>query len=390
MLVLFNLLRQMKRWLHQHIFKLGWLLTRDFRITTILYYTFFLPGIVLYELVFWLVAGILDVRAERAISIPEEQDIGELRLGFVRLSRKAPPYKVTFITISPFFVGLIVIWFIASNIFDIRAITTILSRNAGIRLVSDTVEYGLSVPDFWLWFYVLFTVSNTMVPDVQIVKNWWWLVGVAGLMCLLLLLLGAGEIIANVLSGPVALGLNALSAVFALVVVVDLLVVVILGSAEAVVERFTGYTATFKNGKMIVMTREEASNFRRQERAKEKERQERQQKVTGTFTSQGTPSVYRLLLPIPGLPGQEPITQMSAAILDAGEGRPARAIRPSRIQPTIIPGEATSPPEIRINLPLGTNTGEDEVNNANMETGQPGVTVSNNDELIYEEPEDSV
>ena len=74
MLVLF---RQIERWLHQHIFKVGWLLTNNFQTTTVLYYILFLPGILLHECSLWLAAGILNVRAERAIEFPAEQEIGE-------------------------------------------------------------------------------------------------------------------------------------------------------------------------------------------------------------------------------------------------------------------------------------------------------------------------
>jgi hypothetical protein len=73
---LFAILRWLERSLHQRIFKVGWLLSKNSQTTTILYYTFFLPGVALHELVLWLVAGFLDVRAERAIAWPQKQEIG--------------------------------------------------------------------------------------------------------------------------------------------------------------------------------------------------------------------------------------------------------------------------------------------------------------------------
>ncbi len=80
-------MRRLERWLHQHIFKVGWLLTKNLQTTTILYYTFFLPGVVLHEFIYWLFAGFINVRAERAIAWPEAQAIAELRLNFIRLAR---------------------------------------------------------------------------------------------------------------------------------------------------------------------------------------------------------------------------------------------------------------------------------------------------------------
>jgi len=86
---LLYLLRQLERWLHQHIFKVGWLFTKSFQTTTTLYYAFFLPGIFLNELVRWMVAALLDIRAERTFEWPQQQDIGELKLNFIRIQPKA-------------------------------------------------------------------------------------------------------------------------------------------------------------------------------------------------------------------------------------------------------------------------------------------------------------
>ena len=87
-------MRRLERWLHQHMFKVGWLLTKNLQTTTILYYTFFLPGVVLHEFIYWLVAGILNVRAERAIAWPEAQAIAELKLNFIKLARNTSRIKV--------------------------------------------------------------------------------------------------------------------------------------------------------------------------------------------------------------------------------------------------------------------------------------------------------
>src|SRR5690349_736728 len=119
---MFILLRRIERWLHQHIFKVGWLLTQNYQTTTILYYTIFLPGVVLHELVYWLAAGMMNVRADRAIKWPEAQEVGELKLNFVQINPKASVLRKAIISIAPLLVGLVSIWYIAANIFDITAV----------------------------------------------------------------------------------------------------------------------------------------------------------------------------------------------------------------------------------------------------------------------------
>ena len=116
------LFRQIERWLHQHIFKVGWLLTNDYQTTTILYYILFLPGILLHELALWLAAGLLNVRAERAIQFPEPQEIGELRLNFIRLATETGLIKRLVIAAAPFAAGLIALWAIGAQVFNWQAL----------------------------------------------------------------------------------------------------------------------------------------------------------------------------------------------------------------------------------------------------------------------------
>lgn len=111
----------MERWLHQHIFKVGWLLTHNFHTTTVLYYTFFLPGVLLHEVVTWLVAGIVNVRAKGAIAWPERQDIGELRLNFVQITQRISPLQQFIISVAPLTVGMLVTWHVANNVFRLEA-----------------------------------------------------------------------------------------------------------------------------------------------------------------------------------------------------------------------------------------------------------------------------
>ena len=119
------MLRRLETWLHQHLFKVGWLTTKNFQTTTILYYTFFLPGVVLHEFTYWLAAGLLNVRAERAIQWPEAQDIGELKLNFVKLAPRSSPWRVAIITLCPLIVGILVVVLIANSIFQLPALLAI-------------------------------------------------------------------------------------------------------------------------------------------------------------------------------------------------------------------------------------------------------------------------
>ena len=340
----------MEHWLHQHIFKLGWLLTKDFHITTILYYTFFLPGVVLYECVIWLTAGILDVQAERAFQMPAKQEIGELKLNFVRIARRASLLKTTIIQIMPLVVGLSIIWAITFQILQIDE-TIAQIEATSIRATAGSLGGLTSAVDFWFWTYVAFTISNTMLPDPGVLRRLRWLLLPVGAVIALLLFLPIDQALVNdILYNYVLVFLQVLLAVFVVMTVLDFLGVLVLGTLESIVERITGDSATFENGKMVVMRREEVLERRKQERERARARQ-REQPALPT-TQAGPPSVYNLAFPVPGPPGREPISQQATSIVEPDEkpdssGTPAR---PKREEPDVVESVAEET-EIKINLP---------------------------------------
>ncbi len=351
----YNFMRQMEMWLHRHIFKVGWLTTKNFQTTTILYYTFFLPGVLVNQLVIWLAAGIFDVRAERAMRWPEKQDVGTLRLDFVRLSKKASAWRIAAIRLAPFLVGLGIVLFIAENIFSIDAVLAMMA-DGSLDSVAEAVRQLTSIRDFWLWAYLLFVISNTMNPDFSIVKHYRWVFWALGAFVVALFALGTGErVVGAALTGPVADLLNILSTAFIIIVIFDILAVSILALVENTIEYITGDSATFKNGKMIVMTREEA----RQERVKARKRaasRSSKSSVANPLLSGGKPTIYNTTFPIPGAPGDTPITQPNLQVLPSPDDDPKDDNkRPERENPDVV----TSTAEIRFNTSRGNDAETD-------------------------------
>ncbi len=338
-MALFYGLRQLERWLHQHIFKVGWLIFKNFQHTTLIYYTFFLPGVILNQLVYWLVAGVLDVRAERAIRLPEKQEVAELKLNFIKLSKKASPAKVSIISLSPFLAGLLFILIAMNNIFHVN--TAFADFDGTLNSFFTSIGRITNVPDFWLWAYLLFTVANTMMPDFKQIYGLRLILTIIGVIFIALLFIGVGDEIANAtINGPILSLLNTLSGAFAFVIILDIVVVGILAIIENSIELITGDSATFKNGKLIAMRREEVIALRNQDRAK-KLQALKEPKQLSPLT--GAPSIYKLPLPIPGAPGVEPITPVPTAILSAPPPPPSLG-KPTREEPKVITVPADDKP----------------------------------------------
>ena len=329
-------LRRLERWLHQHIFKVGWLVTQRLQTTAILYYAFFLPGIALNQAAFWLAAGFLNVHAERRFAWPDPQHIGELQLGFIKLSKSAGPLRQAVISLVPFAVGLSAVSLIANNILNVQVFIARASSGS-LGDVAAALSQLTSAPDFWLWFYLAFTISNTMIPHAYSISAWKPILISLGIALAVLFIIGAGdEVLFNLLSGPIANALNALSSTLAVVLGIDIFTVAVLGTIEAVIERITGNTATFKDGKLITLRRSEMLG---QKKALLAHRPS--PKSQRPAAAAGSPSVYKLQLPIPGPPGKEPITRQAESIIPPTPQPPLSSTTPARIEPDVIVSKTT-------------------------------------------------
>ncbi|MCA9903440.1 MAG: hypothetical protein KC547_06260 [Anaerolineae bacterium] len=307
-------LGQMRRWLYEHIFKVGWLLTKNLRTTTILFYIFFLPGVLVYEFIYWLAAGFLDVRAERAITWPEAQQIAELKLNFVKLTKAAGAFRTALISIAPFVIGTLIIWLVAHGTLNVDAFAANVRAN-GLRDLGGALEQLLSAPDFFLWVYFLFAVGNTMMPAWSDLRGARVVLIVLAVAIGILFALGVGvDVIRDAVLVPLIEAVSVVSTVFAVLIGVNLIMTAGLGLIESIIERITGDSATYQNGKLIAMTRAEVQVYKREQAEREAAARKRQLERQKRAEPSGPPSIYRLPLPVPGAPGkdmrpaQEPIS----------------------------------------------------------------------------------
>jgi hypothetical protein len=259
------------------------------------------------------------------------------------------------------------VWFIANNVFNVRGFMQLL-EGGNLENLPAAIGQLTSTPDFWLWVYIAFTVSNTMMPNFRDLQGWRVILPAVGIALAALFLLGVGdEVLTQALNGPIGTGLSILAGTFAVIIAVDLLMIAILGSIESLVERVTGDSATFQNGKMITMRRDEILKQREQERLK----QQKQEQARRTAPA-GPPSIYRLPLPIPGAPGKEPVSEPitvrreEPAALPGSEGRAGASMimgsaRPVDTELRRIPvGEDDLPPPDRTDLDEDEDEAQDE------------------------------
>ncbi|MCY3778861.1 MAG: hypothetical protein OXG78_01005 [Chloroflexi bacterium] len=342
--LLFLLFRQTERWLHQHIFKVGWLLSNSFPATTIVYYIIFLPGIVLHELALWLAAGVLNVRAEGSIGFPEPQEIGELRLNFVRLADGTGRVRRLIIRICPVLAGMAALWAIALHVFQWETLLALAgegSLDGWARALASLTRTA----DLWLWFYLAFVVANTMFPTLAARSDKREKAIVLFTAPLLAFGLWRLARIANPASaGSIEALMGSLGLVVGQIAALNLCAVAVLGTAEALIERITNRSAAFRDGKMITMSREEAREFRLNQY---RESRASQAATNKPRSAPSLSSIYDIKLPIPGPPGREPVSRSAVSVINLDSARDAPPIAaadsteasgPVKPEPTVEPG----------------------------------------------------
>nr|MBP8973044.1 hypothetical protein [Anaerolineae bacterium] len=147
-----------EKWIHSHLYGVGWVLTNNKKSATALYYVLLSPGVFVHEFTQYLVAGALNVRIKRVIAWPEAQDDGTLRLNFVTV-QKALAFQKAIIGAAPLVTGLALVWVISNYILNLEEVLDALGQ-ADLALLGAALRELGSTPDFYLWLYLMFAISN--------------------------------------------------------------------------------------------------------------------------------------------------------------------------------------------------------------------------------------
>ena len=282
----------------------------------------------------------LRIRAERAIAFPERQEIGELRLNFIRLSPTAGRARYSLAKLAPFATGAISLWLVAIHVFSWRELAAIAAAGS-IDDLALAIARLTKTPDFWLWFYLAFTIANTMFPASQQKlsrRQKTALAFAAGALILVLWRIGGATLSLGIESLLFSLALVLLQTIF-----INIAVVLILGTLEAAIERVTGKSATFTRGKMIAMSRKEAQA---QKAMLARERSAARRAPQSKINAQTISSIYDLKLPIPGPPGREPVSRSAVSIVNPSEAETELKIRAeAAAKPASLPQHSNSEPQ---------------------------------------------
>jgi hypothetical protein len=226
-----------ERWIHRHLQGAMLLLTGDREIAVMLYALPLMPGILFHEVSHALVARILGVRVGRVSVRPKLAD-ERIRLGFVPVE-ETDVVRASLIGLAPLLTGSAVILLIGYLVFDIGAMQQAFIEADWASLIASFAGM-LRAPDIWLWLYLIFAISNTMLPSESDRESWRPVILFLVLAAALVWFAGLGPTIVDNLGQPLDLATRWLAGVYGFTVVADLPFVLLIALVERIVGRVKG------------------------------------------------------------------------------------------------------------------------------------------------------
>jgi hypothetical protein len=228
----------LQRSLHREIQAFFLILTRNPGATQVLFALIFFPGVLLHESSHFLMAKLMGVETGNFSLIPQAQPDGKLRLGYVETA-SGGFVRDALIGAAPLVTGSLFVAFVAIRQMNLLPLWDLL------RTADWGGFWGLLLavpesPDFWLWFYLTFTISSTMMPSASDRHAWLplgllilGLVGVA-------ILAGAGRWMLENLATPFNQFLQALAMIIGLSGVLHIVLILPFLALHTLLSRLTG------------------------------------------------------------------------------------------------------------------------------------------------------
>jgi hypothetical protein len=238
LLLLLGPLIVIQRRLHLEIQYIFYLITRSREIALALFSFVFFPGVFLHEASHFVVARLLGVRTGHFSLLPKPLENGRLQLGYVETA-PTDVIRDALIGAAPLMVGGAFVAYAGLKKLGLPAIWESLassSQGIGWNAFLQLPEQ----PDFWIWFYLTFAVSSTMLPSSSDRRAWLPLSLLVALLLGVSLLAGAGPWMVVHLAPVFNQALRSVAIVFGISVAIQLVLVLPFWLLRHLLSRLTG------------------------------------------------------------------------------------------------------------------------------------------------------
>lgn len=225
--------------LHREIQSIFLLLTKRTDISLVIFSLLFFPGVFLHEGSHYLMARLLGVRTGRFSLIPRPLANGRVQLGYVETAQ-ADFYRDAMIGIAPLISGGILVAYAGMVQLGMGLPWIEILSTEGNGFV-EAIQRIYQRSDFWIWFYLIFTVSSTMMPSKSDRRAWLPVSITIILLIAIGVLSGIGPWLAQNLAPVLNAAFRSISAVFAISLIVHFILLLPLLFLRRILERLTGY-----------------------------------------------------------------------------------------------------------------------------------------------------
>ncbi len=226
----------LKRWIHRHVQGIGLLLTREPDRAFLMYSLLLFPGTVVHETAHSLMAIFLDVPVRKFSLVPAKQPRGMMRLGFVEIDR-TDTVREALIGVAPLLAGSVVVLLLAPH--ELPSIEGTASLTAQLSALVASLPRALQAADFWLLLYLIFAISNGMLPSESDRQAWGPVLIWFAIILVLVYLSGLVSSIPDQIAQGIALAMDWLVRAFVLTCLVDIFFLPFIFVIEKVLELFT-------------------------------------------------------------------------------------------------------------------------------------------------------
>jgi hypothetical protein len=216
-----------KRWITRQLQELSWLWMGDADAALIIYFVIVLPGVVLHELSHWLMAWALGVPVRKLSLGPVRKGRGSrVSLGSVRVG-SVDPLRSSLIGLAPLLGGSAAILLIGYLVLHVDQVAGAMISEGGAG-IAEGLRQLAQAGDLGLWLYLIFAISNAMLPsesDMEAVRP---VLIFLGLVAAVVLLVAGVPTIPDAIVQGVNVLAGYLASAFGLTLAVDLVFIVVI------------------------------------------------------------------------------------------------------------------------------------------------------------------
>jgi hypothetical protein len=211
----------LQRFLQREIQAIFLLITHQADISMALFSLLFLPGVFLHEASHFITAQVLGVRTGRFSIIPRKMEGGRIRLGYVETAQ-TDFFRDALIGVAPLVAGGLFVAFAGVYRLGLDSIWISIIQGQ-LSAISQAIKTASAQPDFWLWFYLVFTVSSTMMPSESDRRGWLPVILVIAGTMGIILIIGVGPWLITNFGKAFLTAMNAVTLIFGITVMIHLI-----------------------------------------------------------------------------------------------------------------------------------------------------------------------